>query len=855
MSNSIADKCTADLPSGGYMGTLIRVKPTDCTSTSINPNIVDPSSLLSDLTTKQILNQVTNGSFTAPAFQQALYQLGVKSLIIRDISPPYSNANFGYILFTFDNLAGLTNDQAMGYLNQALSIQFKLNLQQISTQILPSSGLRPRSEFTTFLAICNITASVLPPINPSPSVLPPLNPAPSVLPPLNPAPSVLPPFNPPPSGGLNCKNCTIKSVYTQCQDGSIAGVFCNDSCTVKNRTCPTAQLPSVPLINCTCPSPVPTQKNYICADKTIGGPYCNITSCTWQTKNCTQATFTRPGDCPVDNNNVICTTGLVGDRCSGDFDCTDGQKCCSSSCGTRCLAAVLNVPQTHSGFCPVVTVVNTNNATCPQNCSFDANCTSSQKCCLNECGGSVCKPSVTSVTCNLNSCGPVPSSVPSCCPDGTSTGPFCQSVNGNCKWVYRTCTNYTNLINHDGFCPVFSGNTTQSCSNQCNSDDDCDASKKCCFTGCTSGRVCTTSVSQQCVATDYRRMRCLDARVAAQLFTSGLPSAPSDGIYFPEACYRCVENAVCASNGTVCQWSTSFKQCIDTCSNPTVNVPCTGRTLCGCLNTPSTCSWCQYSQNFTDSKTGESYTPSMGRCMSNSIADKCTADLSSGGYKGTLIRVKPTDCNSTDISPNVVDPSNYISDAQIAYIIQQVSNGSFSALGFQQVLNQLNIKNIIIRDISPPCTDGTNGKILFTFDNFNQLTNDQIVENLIQALIKIFSLSRNQISIQILPSSSTQKRQAGSSSSPSLAITDVSASNSSSSNPSPSVNQQPGSNVPGSNVPAPAVTPNPGNTNPAPGVMPPPGSDVITPPPSNVSSGAHISPLWFLSMLLVIFWM
>jgi len=350
-------------------------------------------------------------------------------------------------------------------------------------------------------------------------------------------------------------------------------------------------------------------------------------------------------------------------------------------------------------------------------------------------------------------------------------------------------------------------------------------------------------------------MRCLDARVAAQLFAKGLPSAPSDGVYFPEACYRCVQNAVCASNGTVCQWSTSFKQCIDTCSNPTVNltIPCTSRSLCDCLNTPTICSWCQYSQNFTDSKTGDSYTPSMGRCMSNSIADKCTADLSSGGYKGNLIRVKPTDCTSNDVSPNVVDPSTLISDAQIASIIKQVSNGSFSALGFQQVLNQLNVKNIIIRDISPPCTDGNNSKILFTFDNFDQLTNDQIVEYLIQALSTIFNLPKNQISIQILPSSSsTQKRQVDGSSS--LAITDISvpSGTSPSVNPSPSINQQPGSNVP-----APAVTPNPGNTNPAPGVMPPPSSDGTNPPPptDNVSAGVHISPLWFLSMLLVFFWM
>jgi len=347
-------------------------------------------------------------------------------------------------------------------------------------------------------------------------------------------------------------------------------------------------------------------------------------------------------------------------------------------------------------------------------------------------------------------------------------------------------------------------------------------------------------------------MRCLDGRVAAQLFPNGLPPAPSDGIYFPEACYRCVENAVCASNGTVCQWSTAFKQCLDTCSNPTVNVslPCSGRTLCGCLNTPATCSWCQSYQNFTDSKTGESYTASMGRCIQNSIADKCTGDLSSGGYKGNLIRVKPTDCTSTDISPNVVDPSTLISDAQIANIIKQVSDGSFTALGFQRILNQLNVKNIIIRDISPPCTDGTNGKILFTFDNIDQLTNDHIVEYLIQALSNNFNVNRNQITIQILPSSSTQKRQAESSS-PSLVISDISASNGSSPsvNPSPSVNQQPGSNVP-------AVNPNPGNTNPAPGVKPPPASDENNnPTPPGDSAGAHISPLWFLSMLLVFFWM
>jgi hypothetical protein len=210
----------------------------------------------------------------------------------------------------------------------------------------------------------------------------------------------------------------------------------------------------------------------------------------------------------------------------------------------------------------------------------------------------------------------------------------------------------------------------------------------------------------------------------------------------------------------------------------------------------------------------------MGRCIPNSIADKCTGDLSSGGYMGNLIRVRPTDCTSSSISPNVVDPSSLLSDAQIANIIKQVSDGSFTALGFQRILNQLNVKSIIIRDISPPCTDGTNGKILFTFDNFDNLTTDQIVEYMIQALANIFNVNRNQISIQILPSSSTTKKRQATSSSPFLAISDISAAGSIPSvNPSPSVNLSPSVNPsPFSNVPVPAVNP----INPAPGTVKPP---------------------------------
>jgi len=308
-----------------------------------------------------------------------------------------------------------------------------------------------------------------------------------------------------------------------------------------------------------------------------------------------------------------------------------------------------------------------------------------------------------------------------------------------------------------------------------------------------------------------------------------------------------------------------------------VSVTCNGRSLCGCLDAADTCSWCQYSQNFTDS-TGDSYTASMGRCMMNSIADKCTGEISSGGYRGNLIRVKPADCTSNSISPNVVDPSTHCSDKQISNIIKQVSDGSFTALGFQRILNQLNVKNIIIRDISPPCTDGNNGQISFTFDNYDGLTTDQVMENLIQALSTNFNVYREQISIQIFASSSTEKRQLDSSST-SLAITSISAFNGSSPsvnpspstgpapavNPSPSVDQQPASN----DTDPTTGNPQADNTNPAPYIDQQPASnDTDThpttgkPPPSPgdenatpYSAAVHISPVWFLSMFLVIYWM
>jgi len=286
------------------------------------------------------------------------------------------------------------------------------------------------------------------------------------------------------------------------------------------------------------------------------------------------------------------------------------------------------------------------------------------------------------------------------------------------------------------------------------------------YNGCSGGRRCTRAVTQKCVATGYRNMRCISADSVATQFPTGVPTTPPDGVSLPDACYRCVDNAICASNGTDCNWSPSFQECLNKCSTPqNITNPClNSHTICDCFNVAnSLCAWCQYSQTFTDTTTtpGTTVTVSKSRCMNTYLANKCTGDKDSLGYSGSLITVKPTsDCSSTSISPNVNDPASAVTDPTVAATIRTANSAAFSAATLQTCLPA----DIIVDYVSQAFTDGVAGKIQCTIQDLGSYTNDQIKTFLVQALIDCLNpnIQRSQVSVELLPATSAKKRQAGS---------------------------------------------------------------------------------------------
>jgi len=295
-----------------------------------------------------------------------------------------------------------------------------------------------------------------------------------------------------------------------------------------------------------------------------------------------------------------------------------------------------------------------------------------------------------------------------------------------------------------------------------------------------------------------------------------------------------LKKAVCGSNGTDCNWSPSFQECLNKCTQPkTTTIPCENRTACDCLktNTDTTttnpmCVWCQYSQTFTSTDTTTITVPK-GRCLFNNnlYPNKCTGDIASGGYAGKLITVRPTnDCASTTISPNVNDPASGVSDPKIAAIVRDVSSGAVTEVDIQKRIPPT--ANVFVTDMSPSFTDGEKGKIQFTIQNLGSHTTDELNGITKQAVSQTFNVDPSQVNVALYAATSSKKRQTGSN----VYLADT------------TVQSAPPPNQPGN------------GTQPT-TVEPPPQSEAqpttVAPPPDNLKgSGFMISPVCYLILLL-----
>ncbi|XP_030590369.1 perlwapin-like [Archocentrus centrarchus] len=181
----------------------------------------------------------------------------------------------------------------------------------------------------------------------------------------------------------------------------------------------------------------------------------------------------KPGVCPRRHWDG---TGCH-ELCSNDNECPKNEKCCSTGCGYKCMAPVLEKP----GVCPRQP---SDHKQCVKSCSNDGDCPDNQKCCSSGCGRMCMEPYTVMLLkaekCpwNLNlalsrkGCRDCPRDHICCVSDG---GEICVPP----------------VSSKPGVCPhrIY---VHANCVEDCYSDSDCPNNEKCCPNGC--GHECMPAV-------------------------------------------------------------------------------------------------------------------------------------------------------------------------------------------------------------------------------------------------------------------------------------------------------------------------------------------------------------------------
>ncbi len=199
-------------------------------------------------------------------------------------------------------------------------------------------------------------------------------------------------------------------------------------------------------------------------------------------------------------------TGPCADFCGFDYDCKEGEKCCSNGCGYECMPyiEVLEpepvgpvIPKL--GECPIVEPSGF--GICVQECDGDNGCSGLKKCCSNGCGNTCMDPIMPEVIPEpalpkLGECPIVePSGFGICVQE-------CDGDNG-CSGMKKCCSNGCGNTCMDpvmpevlpepalpklGECPIVEPSGFGICVQECDDDSGCSGVKKCCSNGC--GNTC-----------------------------------------------------------------------------------------------------------------------------------------------------------------------------------------------------------------------------------------------------------------------------------------------------------------------------------------------------------------------------
>jgi len=342
-----------------------------------------------------------------------------------------------------------------------------------------------------------------------------------------------------------------------------------------------------------------------------------------------------------------------------------------------------------------------------------------------------------------------------CCPgdDSAVDSTTCVRVGGQCQLVHQLCPPRDPPIVHVGFCPDVSDTVdTPNCTEPCVLDNDCDSDRRCCYHDLCGRFACIPPVALECVTTGYRNMRCLSRAAAASLFINGPPSAPENGIYLSEDCYRCAKYSVCAVNSNnTCAWDNTLETCLQKCELPPPT-DCGARTPCRCLES-SSCSWCQFSRTFTSDSAVGNETVTFGTCIRKELSNKCIAETAVSGYNGNVVMTRPIACDSTNLPLGTSNPPDALTDRILKEIFELITNGSFTEGEFEIFLIGRGVRDIRVVFIAQPTCDSVSGRIRIVIETGTR-TVLEYQTDITAALAARFSISANSINTVLQPEES-----------------------------------------------------------------------------------------------------
>jgi hypothetical protein len=140
------------------MGRLVTSKPEDCSSSSISPNVIDPSNAVGDPKLREILKRISDGSFKESDFMDRLAEQGIKDVIIENIAPVFTDGVVGKVQYTIVILGDRKLDEVIEGLRKALAVCFKIEIRLLKIELSAATSSKKRAGSANYLG----TTTLLP---------------------------------------------------------------------------------------------------------------------------------------------------------------------------------------------------------------------------------------------------------------------------------------------------------------------------------------------------------------------------------------------------------------------------------------------------------------------------------------------------------------------------------------------------------------------------------------------------------------------------------------------------------------------------------------------------------------------